>query len=265
MGRGENMRGVHALELLAAKHDFTLEGLRAAAFDSHLPGFERALPGLFAAYDALAADDPQRTQLADQVALLRGWDRRWAADSAATSLAVFWGEALWQSLGKKPVGGELADYDYVLDRATPAKELAALKAASDRLTADFGSWKIAWGKINRVQRLRDDIELVPSDDQRSTPVGFTTAQWGSLAAVDGVRYPGVKKRYGDRGNSFVAAVEFGPKVRALAVTAGGESGDPASRHFNDQAERYATGALREVYFYPEQLKGHTERTYHPGE
>jgi acyl-homoserine-lactone acylase len=60
-------------------------------------------------------------------------------------------------------------------------------------------------------------------------------------------------------------VEFGKdSVKARAVSPGGESGDPLSRHFNDQAERYATGNLREVYFYPGQLKGHTERSYHPG-
>jgi acyl-homoserine-lactone acylase len=61
-------------------------------------------------------------------------------------------------------------------------------------------------------------------------------------------------------------VEFGKdSVRALAVTAGGESGDPRSPHFNDQAERYATGRLRQVYFYPAHLIDHAERQYHPGE
>jgi acyl-homoserine-lactone acylase len=96
-------------------------------------------------------------------------------------------------------------------------------------------------------------------------VGFTSAQWGSLAAFGARTYPGTKKRYGTSGNSFVAVVEFGDSVRAKAVTAGGESGDPASPHFNDQAERYTTGNLRDVYFYPSQLIGHTERTYRPGE
>ena len=78
-------------------------------------------------------------------------------------------------------------------------------------------------------------------------------------------YPGTKKWYGTSGNSFVAVVEFGDSVRARAITAGGERGDPASKHFNDQAPRYSTGGLREVYFYPSQLEGHSERTYHPGQ
>jgi acyl-homoserine-lactone acylase len=62
----------------------------------------------------------------------------------------------------------------------------------------------------------------------------------------------------------VAVVEFGDSVRAKAVTAGGESGHPDPPHFNDEALRYATGNLRDVYFYRSQLVGHTEREYHPG-
>jgi acyl-homoserine-lactone acylase len=71
--------------------------------------------------------------------------------------------------------------------------------------------------------------------------------------------------YGSSGNSFVAVVAFGEQVRARAVTAGGESGDPKSRHFDKEAARYAGGDLREVYFYPAQLQCPTEKTYHPGE
>ena len=96
------------------------------------------------------------------------------------------------------------------------------------------------------------------------PVGFTSGMWGSLASFGARAYPGTKKWYGTSGNSFVAVVEFGDHVRAKAVTAGGESGNPASPHFDDQAKRYCTGDLRDVYFYRSQLKGHTERAYHPG-
>src|SRR5262249_50803888 len=97
------------------------------------------------------------------------------------------------------------------------------------------------------------------------PVGFTSSRWGSLASFGARTYDGTKKMYGTSGNSFVAVVEFGDSVKARAVTAGGESGDPKSPHFNDQAVRYSKGDLREVYFYKAQLKGHTAREYHPGE
>ena len=264
MGRGENMRGVHAIELLSDQHEFTLEGLMTAAFDSHLTGFDVLIPRLLAAYDQAPASDPLKARLADQIEVLRGWDRRWGTDSVATALAITWGETLWRGAGRHASGGMLADYDWVLDHTTAADLLKALADATDKLTADFGSWRTPWGEINRFQRLNDDLVQVPSDAAPSLPVGFTSSHWGSLAAIDGPRYPGVKKRYGATGNSFVAVVEFGARVRALAITAAGESGDPASPHFDDQAERFAAGRLREVYFYPDQLTGHTERTYHPG-
>jgi len=265
MGRGENMRGVHATELLSARRDFTLEGLMTTAFDSHLTGFEMLIPRLLAAYDGAPAADPLKARLADQIAVLRGWDRRWGTDSVATALAITWGETLWRGVGHRASGGMLADYDWVLAHTTAADQLQALADASDALTANFGSWRTPWGEINRFQRLNDDIVQVPSDAAPSLPVGFTSSHWGSLAAIDGPRFPGVKKRYGATGNSFVAVVEFGPRVLALAITAGGESGDPASPHFDDEAPRFTTGRLREVYFYPDQLTGHTERTYHPGD
>jgi acyl-homoserine-lactone acylase len=132
------------------------------------------------------------------------------------------------------------------------------------LQQDFGDWRTPWGEINRFQRLTADI-VQPFDDQGpSTPVGFTSSTWGTLAAFGAKTYPGTRRMYGTNGNSFVAVVEFGKRVRARAVTAGGQSGDPASAHFSDQAERYATGALREVWFYPEELARHTVRRYHPG-
>ncbi|HEV2084409.1 MAG TPA: penicillin acylase family protein, partial [Gemmatimonadales bacterium] len=159
----------------------------------------------------------------------------------------------------------VSPYDYMATRTTGAQKLQALAAAVDRLARDFGQWRTPWGEINRFQRLTGDIIQPFADSGPSIPVPFTSARWGSLASFGARTYPGTKRMYGTSGNSFVAVVEFGKdSVRAKAVTAGGESGDSRSRHFNDQAERYATGELRDVYFYPGQLKGHTERKYHPG-
>jgi acyl-homoserine-lactone acylase len=160
----------------------------------------------------------------------------------------------------------LAVYDHMATGTTAARKLEALSAAIGRLTRDFGTWKTPWGEINRFQRLTGDIVQPFSDSGPSIPVPFTSARWGSLASFGARAYPGTKRIYGTYGNSFVAIVEFGKdSVRAKAVTAGGLNSDPRSRHFNDQAERYATGNLRDVYFYPGQLEGHTERRYHPGE
>jgi len=151
-----------------------------------------------------------------------------------------------------------------VQRATRQLLLASLAAATDRLTADFGSWETPWGRINRFQRISDDILPSFDDSKPSIPVPFTSSLWGSLAAFGAKAYPNTRKWYGDKGNSFIAVVEFGPKVRAWAITAGGESGNPASPHFDDEATQYAMGELRPVYYYEAQLNGHIEREYHPG-
>jgi acyl-homoserine-lactone acylase len=262
---GENARGLHALMVLANKRDFTLESLRDAAYDPYLPEFEQTLPSLLAAYDALPRKAPLRAQLAEPIAELRSWDYRWGASSIATSLAVFWGEAILRQAGYEEPRPGMPAFAMLVDNATAEQRLSALLAATTQLAADFGDWRTAWGEINRFQRLTGDIVHPFDDSGASVPVAFTSALWGSLASFGARTYPGTKRRYGTRGNSFVAVVEFGDRVRALAVSAGGQSGHPESAHFNDQAEPYATGNLREVYFYPSQLEGHTERVYRPGQ
>ena len=261
---GGNARGVHADLLLTGKTSWTPDTLRAAAFDPYLPAFARLLPGLVAAWEALPASDPRRPALADPIALLKGWDHRWAYESTATSLAVFWGDQLWREVGSFAQAERLNVPDYIAARVGPDAKLAALSTAVARLKQDFGDWRTPWKDINRFQRLDDSIAPHFDDAHASTPVPFTSAQWGSLASFGAKPWPGTKRYYGTSGNSFVAVVEFGARVKAMAVMAGGQSGDVRSPHFADQVARYAEGRLRSVYFHPDELAGHVERTYRPG-
>lgn len=262
---GQSARGRHAIRVLQNKKDFTLESLNTAAYDSYLPWFEKPIPALVQAWEKAPAGSPLREKLTEQIRVLRDWDLRWGVTSVATSLAVFWGDELRRRVGVEAKNSGMALDDYVASKMRPEQLLESLAAASDKLTADFGIWKTAWGEINRFQRINDEIVPQFTDSGPSIPVGFTWGFWGSLASFSARPYPGTKKWYGSSGNSFVAVVEFGDTVRAEAVTAGGGSGNPVSPHFKDQAERYSTGNLREVYFYRSQLKSHTAREYHPGE
>lgn len=261
----ENPRGVHAVRVLSGKTDFTVDSLVAAAFDTALPEFDVLMPTLLSAYDGVKPGDSLRQTLAEPIAQLRAWDRRWSVASIPTTLAVYWGEALWQRVEPEARKAGLTTYEFMETRASAATRLAALSDAVNTLTTNFGTWKIAWGEVNRFQRVNGDIVQRFDDEKPSIAVGFTSSRWGSLASFGARSYNGTKKWYGTTGNSFLAAVEFGDRVRARAITAGGQNGSPGSKHFTDQAQRYVAGNLRDVYFYPEQLEGHTERTYHPGE
>ncbi|HEX8485599.1 penicillin acylase family protein [Sphingomonas sp.] len=256
---GENPRGLHATMLLENRRDWTPETLMGAAFDRYLPAFASLLVKLGAEYDALPPDDPRRSTLARPIDILRRWDCRWSAESTATTLAVFWGDALRRDTGALVVRGGV-----VLTPARADQQLAALSSAVDRLTRDFGRWPVPWGEVNRFQRLDDAITPHFDDTAPSTPVPFVSALYGSLASFGASSYPGTRRLYGTSGNSFVAVVEFGARPRAWAVMAGGQSGTPGSAHFADQIDRYARGNLRRVYFEPADLVGHVERRYRPG-
>lgn len=264
-GSEESARGFHALRVLDKRKDFTLSSFIAAAYDSYLPAFDVLMPQLLNAYDQAPASNPLKAKVSEQIKILRNWDHRWSASSVPTSLAIAWGEELGRRVGDEARKAGVSADHYMASSADAQARLEALAAASDKLAADFGSWKTPWGDINRFQRLTGDIVQPFDDAGPSVPVGFTSGRWGSLASFGARAYKGTKKMYGTNGNSFVAVVEFGDTVMAKAVSAGGESGDPRSKHFNDQAARYSTGDLRDVYFYRVQLEGHTERQYHPGQ
>jgi len=257
---GENPRGVHATMLLTGAADFTADSLNALAYDSFLPAFARLIPVLVQDHDDLP--EASRAALAEAVGVLRAWDHRWSASSVATTLAVLWGDEIRALFKEDPDAGRLSVYDMV-DRAGAARRLSALASVCDRLARDFGTWRVPWGDVNRYQRVTGDLVQRFSDAAPSTPIPFTAGIWGSLASFGARRYEGTAKYYGTGGNSFVAIVELGDRVSARAVSIGGESGDPRSAHFGDQVSRYAEGALRKVYFYPDELRGHVEREYSP--
>jgi len=262
---GESYRTIHATRLLTQPGPWSLDRLQAAAYDSAQPSFELLVPMLVSAWQALPASDPRRARFAAPIAAMASWDKRWAIGSIPNTLAQFWGD----ELAKTATSRKWADHDNMfrhMERLSAAEKLDTFERGFDRLQRDFGRWQVPWGEVNRFQRIDPAIDARFDDKAPSIPVGFTSNKWGSLASFGASQKPGTKKWYGTNGNSFVAVVEFGRTgPRARAITAGGESGHPDSPHFNDEALRYAAGDLRPVYFTREELKGHTERVYQPGE
>jgi len=262
---GESYRTIHATRLLTQPGRWSLDRLQTAAFDSAQPSFEVLVPMLVSAWRALPASDPRKARLAEPIAALGAWDKRWGIASVPNTLAQFWGDELVKAATSREWNDHANMFRH-MEALSPAEKIQTFAAGLDRLERDFGGWRVPWGEVNRFQRISPAIEGVFDDSKPSIPVGFTSNKWGSLASFGASQKPGTKRWYGTNGNSFVAVVEFTPHgPRARAVTAGGESGHPSSPHFADEAVRYATGNLREVYFTPAELKGHTERVYRPGE
>ncbi|QDK82455.1 acylase [Spirosoma sp. KCTC 42546] len=266
----QNYRGINAARVLSQKSIFTLDTLIAAADDPHLTAFDELLPPLLAAYQTVSTEAAnQSTDLAEAIDVLKAWDKSYGKTSIGQTLAIFWGEKI-QKLARSRAAGDqrfdnLSLTAYTISNTSPQEKVKALAEVLTDLTRDFGTWKTPWGDINRYQRLTGKIQESYDDLKPSLPVGFTSSAWGSLAAFAARTYPGTKKRYGSVGNSFVAVVEFGKRVKARSVVTGGQSSQPGAQHFTDQAPLYCDGKFKDVLFYPEDIQKHVEKTYHPGE
>lgn len=259
---GENFRGINASKLLSGSSKLTMDELIAKGYDHYLTAFDVLLPSLFKAFDA--APDSLKNRLAEPVQVLKAWDRKSAIHSVATSLAVEWGSKMLLALPKAK-SSEEATYqtervNALLKTIRPEQELLFLSEAIQNLQLRYGSWKTEWGDINRYQRPAD---AVFSDEKPSLPVAQVASAFGQLPSFVS-RTMDTKKRYGYSGNSFIAAVEFGPKVKAKTIITGGQSFNPNSKNFDDQAKMYLDGKFKDLLFYKEDVLKHAAKTYHPG-
>ena len=257
----ENFRGIHAVRLLEKSKDLTIDKLIELAYDPYLPAFEVLIPGLIEAYDKTSQSDKS---LKEAIDILRKWDFATNKESAAMSMAHFY---ILQYLknGVKPEGLNNLELVQYFGTTSPLKErLDIFKQSIDKLTADFGTWNIPWGEINRYQRINGAIHQPFNDSLPSIPIDMTSSKWGALASFGAKSYD-TKRIYGTSGNSFVAVVEFGDTVKAKTMLAGGQSGDPTSQHFDDQSQRYADVQFKEVAYYRKDVEKRAEASYHPGE
>ncbi len=263
---GENFRGVNATKILDANTAYTLDKTIASGYDTHLAAFDVLIPALVKAYEGHSSAD---ASLAEPIALLKAWDRNSSEQSIATTVAIEWAQKIWPIIQKPNGPDDKADQVEKTHRfaaTAPAEALLApLVTTLNELTQKFGTWQKPWGEINRYQRITADITDKHDDTQPSIPCGFAASTWGALPSFVSRTYPGTKLRYGYNGNSFICAVEFGKKVTAKSLLAGGNSGDMQSKHFGDQAVMYTKGQFKDVLFYKEDVVKHAERTYHPGE
>ncbi|MBD1386037.1 penicillin acylase family protein [Mucilaginibacter rigui] len=258
---GENYRGINAINLLGNAKGITLDGLIAKGYDKYLAAFDDLLPALFTSYNN--APDSLKTQLAEPIAILKAWDKRSSATSIATTLAVNWGALMFGAMpAAQPGEGsyQVKRTREMLQTQPANKPLQILGMALQDLQTRFGTWKVQWGDINRYQRPADGVTF--SDSEPSIPVGATSSLFGQLPSYQS-RTMQTNKRYGYSGNSFIAAIDFGPKVKAKTIITGGQSFNAQSKHFTDQAEGYINGKFKDVLFYKEDVLKHVEKSYHP--
>lgn len=267
---GESFRGINAVRLLSKGENYTLDKVIADGYDTKLSIFEVLIPALIASFEKnTKPSDALYLELEEPIAILKKWDYYANINSVATTLANEWAFKLDSILQYTYTNeGELDQIENTTNfakNATPDQLLPQLQSVIKELKSKFGTWQIPWGEINRFQRNSGEIDLKYSDSLASLPIANASALWGCLPAFKSNYTTNTKKRYGTNGNSFVCAVEFGPRIKAKSLLAGGNSGNTKSKHFYDQALMYQKGQFKEVLFYKEDVQKNAERTYHPGE
>ncbi|QKJ65162.1 penicillin acylase family protein [Flavobacterium sp. M31R6] len=267
---GENFRAINAVRLLSKGNSYTLDKVIADGYDTKLSIFEVLIPALVSSFEKnIQPENPMYKELIEPITLLKKWDYYANESSVATTLANEWGYKLNPIIQKVYIDeGEMDQVENTIEfakTATADQLIPQLQTVVSELKTKFGTWQIPWGDLNRFQRSSGDIDLAFNDTLESLPIGNGPALWGSLPAYKSSYQNGTKKRYGYNGNSFVCAVEFGPKIKAKSLLAGGNSGDLKSKHFMDQAVMYQKGLFKDVLFYREDIEKNAERTYHPGE
>lgn len=262
---GQNYRGVNAVKLLDNNEKLTLDGMIAKGYDRYLAAFDAILPPLFKAYDQSGGEF--KGNVTSALDLLKKWDRRAAVNSVGTTLGVEYGTLLFAML-PRAASSEAGTYqtqrvDALLKTMKPEQFIQLFNEATENLTKRYGTWNIAWGEVNRYQRPADGVSF--DDNQPSLPAASVASTFGQLPSYVSRPMNNTKKRYGYSGNSFMAAVEFGPKVRAKSLITGGQSFSATSKNFTDQAQMYLDGQFKDILFYKEDVLKHAETTYHPGQ
>lgn len=263
---GENFRGINAVKVLEKEKKYNLEKVIAAGYDRTLAAFEVLVPALIKAFEEnVSYTDSLYAFLIGPISVLKGWDYKVSENSIATHLAIEWGQQIQMQISKTN-GIDIVEKTKNFASSSDAKNLInKFNVTIKDLEKRYGKWQITWGSVNRFQRISSDIVQQYNDNEPSIPVAFASSAWGMLPSYTSRFFTGTKKRYGVNGNSFIAAVEFGKKIKAMSLLAGGQSGNPNSPHFKDQMEMYSKGEFKEVLFYKEDVLKHAEKIYKPGE
>lgn len=246
VGEGDTARARMSRRILYSKVKFSFDDWTQAGFDTNVLRADDEVPELLKKFHEKLT--PVHREVLEE---LRDWNHRSSVDSVATTLFMLWYEKQFGTA--------------VIPASKPKQDpVTALEQVVSELESKYGTWRVPWGDINRLQRNQSGGEEPFSDARESLPIAGAPGDVGIIFNFYARPQPGLKRRYGTAGHSFVSVVDFGPQVEARSILVFGENSNPKSPHYFDQSELYAKQQFKPAWFTLADIKAHAERTYHPG-
>jgi acyl-homoserine-lactone acylase len=266
----DTLRAQRSRQILSQTEKFTFESWAAASMDTHLLLAEMLVPDLARIAVSMQPEQNAQTFLEPLMELSK-WDFKSSIESTQTTVFMNYFEQLQRANQQRNRSAET-------NQAGPARTLPeqlmsledsvkfeAFKKAVTELNDSFGTWKVKWGDVNRLQRIHTSGSVEKFNDAKpSVPIAGANGQTGCILTFGTRREDGQKKRYGISGNSYLAVVEFGPRVKRRSLLVFGQDADPSSPHHFDQAEHYSKKEYKPAWFDLSEIKANSKQNYKPG-
>ncbi len=231
----DNNRSRMSRVLLGGSRKLSFAALEKLTWDTRVIEADTEIPRLASEVEARDLNPAKRKRALAGVNSLQRWDRRSGLRSKPMSLYFF--------------------YRFTQRQLKSTDPVAALLHAMDYMDKTYGTWRINWGDINRLQRRHTSGMTGFDDDAPSLPIaGGPGNTLGLIYNFYGRPASEHKNIYGIAGHSFVGLVEFAQPLRTKSVMVFGANANPESPHYTDQSELFAKQQYKTAWFDPDQVK-----------
>lgn len=268
-GAEDKLRSKISRMILRDLKDATRADVERLAFDTRMYWPLNELPRYRVAFRDLEGRDPTLAARArPYLEHLLDWDCRNTNECTRSTLIEEWYRVLHGTI-YPPDGKMLVKYS-----GDPDQRFEALIEAAGNLEKRFGTWKVAWGDVHRLQRhanVADFVAIPFSDKKPSLPCAAVPGGLGAVFTqyyTPSISIPLVreaKRHYGVVGTSYLAVFEFGKdRIDGVSLTHFGTSSSPSSPHYFDQARLVSEQRLRPALFDWDEIRAKAKERYHPG-